>query len=173
MPSPLSRRPPRQGGKQLTSEVSPHKPTPKFLQEDFRSLVPSRVSPRLRPCFRGHMNIPQIDVVRSAVIWGIFFALVLLGLKYLHRFFEDLARRRGPGAYGDPEIKRKSWRLVRGFCHEDRDDAIGVALVLLIGRECIHRYTPQSFSLRCIYHLSNSHGMDCGLVANFNIRICL
>jgi len=60
---------------------------------------------------RGHMSVKWIDVVRSAVMWGIFVAMVFLGLKYMLRFFEELERSREGGVYDDPEIKRKSSRL--------------------------------------------------------------
>ena len=70
------------------------------------------------------MNIQLIDVVRSAVIWGLFFALVLLGLKYLHRFFEQLACGREPRTYADPEIRRKGWHL-------------GLVLYTLVGLELV------------------------------------
>ena len=46
-----------------------------------------------------------------------------------------------------PHCSRFSFRLFDGFCYEDRDDSIGLVLVLLIGRVCFYRDIPESVSL--------------------------
>jgi uncharacterized membrane protein len=71
------------------------------------------------------MHIRWIDVLKSAVMWAIFGDVVLLCLKYLMRFFEELARGRKAGVYDDPEIRRKSWRLsIAQYC------LVGLEMVL-------------------------------------------
>ena len=60
--------------------------------------------------------------------------------------------------------------LFDGFCYKDRDDAIGLVLVLLIRRVCFDGDIPESSSLDWINYFSNPHRIDFGFVTNLNIR---
>ena len=57
------------------------------------------------------MHVSWIDVLRWAVMLGIFYGICILLLKYSLRFFEELGRSRDEEAYVNPETKWKSWFL--------------------------------------------------------------